>query len=110
MREGTCQSEHSACAHWMNADSTIDRLSHLRRRRYDVDLVLTNFDESLWETMQLMQSTDLFMGMHGAGFTNTLFLPKVRSITTLALANARCKTQCLFSVCSTAAASLIGTF
>jgi len=48
-----------------------------RRNRYDVDLVLTTFDGSLWETMRLMQSTDLFMGMHGAGFTNTLFLPKV---------------------------------
>ena len=43
-----------------------------------MDLVLTTFDGSLWETMRLMQSTDLFMGMHGAGFTNTLFLPKVR--------------------------------
>ena len=44
-----------------------------------MDLVLTTFDGSLWETMRLMQSTDLFMGMHGAGFTNTLFLPKVRA-------------------------------
>ena len=30
------------------------------------------------EVMKLMQSTDLFMGMHGAGFTNVLFLPPVR--------------------------------
>ena len=47
-----------------------------------MDLVLTTFNGSLWETMQLMQSTDLFLGMHGAGFTNTLFLPKVRPVST----------------------------
>ena len=41
--------------------------------------MLTQFaDGSLYEVMKLMQSTDLFMGMHGAGFTNVLFLPPVR--------------------------------
>jgi len=44
-----------------------------------VDLVLTKFaDEDMYDTMKLMQSTDLFMGMHGAGFTNLLFMPPVR--------------------------------
>ena len=44
-----------------------------------MDLVLTEFTQSsLYEVMKLMQSTDLFMGMHGAGFTNVLFLPPVR--------------------------------
>ena len=62
-----------------------------RRQRYDVDLVLTTFDGSLWETMRLMQSTDLFMGMHGAGFTNTLFLPKVRLSSTERWADCGCR-------------------
>ena len=52
-----------------------------RRDRHDVDLVLTDFDGSLWETMRLMQTTDLLLGMHGAGFTNAMFLPKVRTAT-----------------------------
>ena len=50
------------------------------RQRYDVDVVLTTFDGTLWETMRLMQTTDLFLGMHGAGFTNTMFLPKVGAL------------------------------
>ena len=50
----------------------------MRRERYDVDLVLTTFGGSLYDSMKLMQTTDLFLGMHGAGFTNVLFLPPVR--------------------------------
>ncbi len=43
-----------------------------------MDLVLTKFDDDdMYDTMKLMQSTDLFMGMHGAGFTNLLFMPPV---------------------------------
>ncbi len=48
------------------------------RERYDVDLVLTKFEGSMYDTMKLMATTDLFMGMHGAGFTNVLYLPPVR--------------------------------
>ena len=48
------------------------------RERYDVDLVLTKFEGSMYDTMKLMATTDLFMGMHGAGFTNVLYLPQVR--------------------------------
>ena len=47
-----------------------------------MDLVLTEFTNvSLYDVMKLMQSTDLFLGMHGAGFTNALFLPPVRLYT-----------------------------
>jgi hypothetical protein len=41
-----------------------------------VDLVATTFNGTLWETMRLMQTTDVLLGMHGAGLTNTMFLPK----------------------------------
>ena len=50
-----------------------------RRELYEVDLVLTKFDaDDMYDTMKLVQSTDLFMGMHGAGFTNLLFMNPVR--------------------------------
>ena len=38
----------------------------------------TKFDGSMYDTIKMLASTDLFMGMHGAGFTNVLFLPPVR--------------------------------
>ncbi len=44
-----------------------------------MELVVTTFDAPLWETMQLVHGTDVFMGMHGAGFTNLLWLRQVRS-------------------------------
>ena len=47
-----------------------DQTSHKRRERYDVELVLTTFDGSMYDTIKLMRCTELFMGMHGAGFTN----------------------------------------
>ena len=47
------------------------------RQRYDVDLVITRFSYSLWEAFDLVHSTDVFIGMHGAGFTNLLALHQV---------------------------------
>ena len=47
------------------------------RQQYDVDLVVTRFDFPLWEAIDLVQSTDVFIGMHGAGFTNLLALHQV---------------------------------
>ena len=39
-----------------------------RRQHYDVELVATTFAGlTLWETMQLVRGTDVFVGMHGAG-------------------------------------------
>ena len=42
--------------------------------RYNVTVRVTAFEEPLLETMQLMNSTDVLLGMHGAGWTNALFL------------------------------------
>ena len=50
------------------------------RQHYDVELVVTKFNMSLWEAMQLVRGTDVFMGMHGAGFTNLLWLQHVRAV------------------------------
>jgi hypothetical protein len=42
--------------------------------RYDVIVKVTTFEEPFLEMMDLMNSTDIMMGMHGAGWTNGLFL------------------------------------
>ncbi len=42
---------------------------------YDVNMTVTEFgDMGQWESMQLMKQTDVFMGMHGAGMTNMLWM------------------------------------
>ena len=33
----------------------------------------------LWDTMQLVRGTDVFLGMHGAGMTNLLWLRQVHA-------------------------------
>ena len=38
------------------------------------------FDGPLWETVRLVRGTDVFLGMHGAGFTNVLWLRQVRAL------------------------------
>ena len=40
---------------------------------------MTTFGGPLWETMQLVHGTDVFLGMHGAGFTNLLWLRQVHA-------------------------------
>ena len=40
---------------------------------------MTTFAAPLWDTMQLVRGTDVFLGMHGAGFTNLLWLSRVRA-------------------------------
>ncbi len=52
-------------------------VSYAGRQHYDVDLVVTTFETPLWDTMQLVHRTDVFLGMHGAGFTNLLWLRQV---------------------------------
>jgi Glycosyltransferase 61 len=44
--------------------------------RYNVTVRVTTFNEPLMETMNLMNSTDILIGMHGAGWTNAIFLKK----------------------------------
>jgi len=44
--------------------------------RYNVTVRVTSFNEPLMETMDLMNSTDILLGMHGAGWTNALFLKR----------------------------------
>jgi hypothetical protein len=44
--------------------------------RYNVTVRVTTFNEPLMETMDLMNSTDVLIGMHGAGWTNALFLKR----------------------------------
>ena len=52
----------------------------VRRQHYEVELVLTTFAGlPLWDTMQLVHGTDVFLGMHGAGLTNLLWLRKVHA-------------------------------
>ena len=38
---------------------------------------MADFNGTLWDTMQLVAGTDVFIGMHGAGFTNLLWLRQV---------------------------------
>ena len=45
--------------------------------RWEVETVSTTFEGALYDSMDLMRRTDLFLGMHGAGWTNTLFLSEV---------------------------------
>ena len=47
------------------------------RQHYDVEVVTTSFSMQLWEALALVHSSDVFLGMHGAGFTNLLALHKV---------------------------------
>ena len=47
------------------------------RQRFDVELVKTSFQVPLWEALALVHSTDVFIGMHGAGFANLLGMHKV---------------------------------
>ncbi|GAB4816509.1 hypothetical protein N2152v2_003555 [Parachlorella kessleri] len=42
--------------------------------RYNVTLRVTTFEEPLLEVLNLMQHTDVLIGMHGAGWTNALFI------------------------------------
>lgn len=42
--------------------------------RYNVTVRVTSFEEPLVEIIHLMDSTDVLLGMHGAGWTNALFL------------------------------------
>ncbi len=42
-----------------------------------MELVVAAFDGPLWETVRLVRGTDVFLGMHGAGFTNVLWLRQV---------------------------------
>ena len=47
------------------------------RHNYDVELVSTRFAGHLYDTMQALHRTDLFLGMHGAGMANIMWLPVV---------------------------------
>jgi hypothetical protein len=42
-----------------------------------VDLVMADFTGHLWDAMRLVAGTDVFVGMHGAGFTHLLWLRQV---------------------------------
>jgi capsular polysaccharide biosynthesis protein len=42
--------------------------------RYNVTVRITTFEEPMLEVIQLMGSTDVLIGMHGAGWTNAIFL------------------------------------
>ena len=47
------------------------------RHRFDVELVKTSFEGAFWESLALVRSSDIILGMHGAGFTNLLGIHKV---------------------------------
>ncbi|KAL4441531.1 hypothetical protein ABPG77_002035 [Micractinium sp. CCAP 211/92] len=42
--------------------------------KYNVTLRVTTFEEPLLESMELLQHTDVMIGMHGAGWTNGMFI------------------------------------
>ena len=42
--------------------------------RYDITVRVTTFQEPFLEIMDLMNKTDVLMGVHGAGWTNAIFL------------------------------------
>ena len=44
--------------------------------RYDVTLRVTTFQEPLLQVMELLSHTDVLLGMHGAGWTNALFMKR----------------------------------
>ncbi len=44
--------------------------------RYNVTVHVTTFEEPSLEAMELMSSTDVLIGMHGAGWTNSLFIKR----------------------------------
>jgi hypothetical protein len=43
---------------------------------YDVTLRVTTFQEPLLQVMELLSHTDVLLGMHGAGWTNALFMKR----------------------------------
>ena len=47
------------------------------RQRFDVEVVSTSFRMPMWEALALVRSSDMFLGMHGAGFANLLGMHKV---------------------------------
>lgn len=49
-------------------------------RSYNVTLRVTTFQEPLLEVMELMAHTDVLVGMHGAGWTNALFIKDGASV------------------------------
>jgi len=52
-----------------------DILSYLLSR-YNVTLRVTTFEEPLLETVDLLSHTDVLIGMHGAGWTNSMFIKR----------------------------------
>ena len=44
--------------------------------KYDVTLRVTTFQEPLLEVMELLAHSDVLFGMHGAGWTNALFMKR----------------------------------
>ena len=44
---------------------------------WEVDVTVTDFSGWLFDTVDLMQRSDVLLGMHGAGMTNVYFLPEV---------------------------------
>ena len=47
------------------------------KANWEVDVTVTDFSGWLFDTVDLMQRSDLLIGMHGAGMTNVYFLPEV---------------------------------
>uniref|UniRef100_A0A914XRD1 EGF domain-specific O-linked N-acetylglucosamine transferase n=1 Tax=Plectus sambesii TaxID=2011161 RepID=A0A914XRD1_9BILA len=62
---------------WRNLNNS-DEIAALLKTRNDADVEVVSFNKgskSLEEQLQLIQNTDLLVGMHGAGLTHLLFLP-----------------------------------
>lgn len=62
-----------------------------------MELRVTDFSGWLFDTVDLMQHTDFFLGMHGAGMTNVYFLPEVRtgSLERSGVCTAKSRTVCM---------------
>ena len=44
-----------------------------------MDFVSTTFSMATWEAFALVRSTDVFLGMHGAGFANLFVMHQVNA-------------------------------
>lgn len=44
--------------------------------RYNVTVKVTTFEEPVLDIIDLMNTTDVLLGMHGAGWTNAIFLKR----------------------------------
>ena len=66
------------CAHRADAFQVPCGVDAPQSFHFQVRVVSSSFNDTLYDTIDLLLRTDVFLGMHGAGFTNIQFIPKAR--------------------------------